>query len=58
MEPAGEHGVVFRYDTSLLKRGVVVSASVFGAATLLLVLSLVFTMKGRKGGITHRGADI
>lgn len=56
--PAGEHSVVFRYDTSLLKKGVVVSASVFGAATLVLVLSLVFTMKGRKSGITHRGADV
>lgn len=45
--PAGEHKVVFKYDASLLKRGLVVSATVLGGAILLLVGALVFGRKGR-----------
>ncbi len=56
--PAGEHDVVFSYDTSLLKKGAVISGTVLGAFTLLLILSLVMSMRGRKNGSARLRTDV
>lgn len=56
--PAGEHEVVFSYDTSLLKKGAVVSATVLGLVTLIIIVSLVLSMRGRKGGNASSRTDV
>lgn len=45
--PAGEHEIVFRYDTSLLKRGLTISVSTFAVALLALVGAVVVTRRRR-----------
>jgi hypothetical protein len=54
----GEHEVVFRYDTSLLKKSAYLSAITFGSVTLILIVGLVLTLRGRRIGSTHRRADV
>jgi hypothetical protein len=56
--PAGEHEVVFEYDTSLLKKGVTVSATVLGLSMLVLVVSVLLSMRGWKRGSAHSGANL
>jgi hypothetical protein len=55
---SGDHEVVFRYDMSLLKRSAYISAGAFGLVSLILMASLVLTMRGRRGGSTHRRTDV
>lgn len=54
----GEHDVVFRYDTSLLKKGAYISATTLGLVTLVLIVGLALTLRGRRVGSTHRRPDV
>jgi|GEM_PF-193502 len=54
----GEHEVVFRYDTSLLKKSAYTSATTLGIVTLLLIVGLVLTMRGRRVGSTDHRPDV
>jgi hypothetical protein len=45
--PEGDHEIVFRYDTSLLKRGVLISVLTFATALLALISSGVVALRGR-----------
>jgi hypothetical protein len=54
----GEHDVVFRYDTSLLKKSAYTSATTLGVVALLLIIGLVLTMRGRRVGNTDRRPDV
>lgn len=56
--PAGEHDIVFRYDTSLLKRGLTLSVSTFAAALLALVGSVVVTRSRRQRGSPDLHPDV
>jgi hypothetical protein len=54
----GEHEVVFRYDTTLIKKSAYASATTLGVVTLILIAGLVFASRGRKGGSTRSRSDI
>jgi len=54
----GDHEVVFRYDMSLLKSSAYISAGTFGLVSLILMVSLILTMRGRRSGSTHRRTDV
>jgi NADH:ubiquinone oxidoreductase subunit 6 (subunit J) len=54
----GEHDVVFRYDTSLLKKGAYISGTSLGVFVLVLIVGLVFTLRGRRVGSTDRHPDV
>jgi hypothetical protein len=54
----GEHDVVFYYDTALLKKSVYISATTLGVVTLILVLGLILTIRGRRVGNTDRSTDV
>jgi hypothetical protein len=54
----GDHEVVFRYDTSLLKKSAYISATTLGVVTLVLVLGLILTLRGRRLGSTDRRTDV
>jgi hypothetical protein len=45
--PAGDHEIVFRYDSSTLKRGLVISLLTLGAAVVVLVTSTVPAIRGK-----------
>jgi len=44
---AGEHELVFRYDTSLLTRSLTLSVGTFSIALVLFVVSVFLSLKGR-----------
>jgi hypothetical protein len=54
----GEHEVIFRYDTSLIKKSAYASASTLGIVTLVLVVGLIFRSRGRKSGRTGSRSNI
>jgi hypothetical protein len=58
--PAGNHDIVFRYDMSLLKRGLTLSVSTFSAALIALVGGVVAsrTRSRRKRGSADLHTDI
>jgi len=45
--PSGDHEVVFRYDSSALERGLVISVVTLAAALIVLALSLAATIRGK-----------
>jgi hypothetical protein len=45
--PAGEHEILFKYDSSVLKRGLTISLITFAAALTLLLLSLAADIRRR-----------
>jgi hypothetical protein len=54
----GEHEVVFRYDSSLIKKSAYASASTLGIVTLVLVAGLIFSSRGRKSGRTGSSSNV
>jgi len=44
---AGDHEVVFRYDATLLKRGLTISVATFAAVLLVLAASSALALRGR-----------
>ncbi|MDH3198538.1 MAG: YfhO family protein, partial [Candidatus Krumholzibacteria bacterium] len=48
--PAGEHDIEFAYDTSLIVRSLIVSATTMGAALLVLIgYVIAYARKGKRG---------
>ena len=45
--PAGDNEIVFRYDTSLLRRGLTISVSTFAVSLLALVGSVIVSRRRR-----------
>jgi hypothetical protein len=55
---AGEHEVVFRYDSSLIKESAYASATMLGIVTLTLIAGLLISSRGRRGGSTRRSSHV
>jgi hypothetical protein len=52
--PAGEHDIEFAYDTSLIVRSLIVSATTIGAALVVLIGCVVaYARKGKRGSSGH-----
>jgi uncharacterized membrane protein YfhO len=45
--PSGDHEVVFRYDSSSLERGLVISVVTLATALIVLALSLAAAIRGK-----------
>jgi hypothetical protein len=56
--PAGQHDVVFRYDTSLIRKGVVVSASSMGLAIFVFAGYFVGWLRSRRRGRTDLHTNV
>jgi hypothetical protein len=46
----GEHEVVFRYDTSLIRKSAYASATTFGVVTLILIAGSLVAWRDRRSG--------
>jgi hypothetical protein len=50
---AGDHEVVFKYDSSLVRRGLLLSVSASGAMVLVLLAAAVVAWRGRRGRVVE-----
>jgi hypothetical protein len=55
---SGEHEVIFRYDTSLIKKSAYASGAMLGFVTLTLVVGLIIAPRGRGRGSTGSRTDV
>jgi len=55
---SGEHDVVFRYDTAIIKKSAYASSVTFGIVTLVLIAGLIFSSRGRRSGSTRSRSDV
>jgi hypothetical protein len=54
----GEHEVVFRYDTSLIKKSAYASATTLGVVTLILIAGSLFAWRDRRSGSSGSRSDV
>jgi len=56
--PAGDHEIVFNYDTSLIRSSAIVSGSSLGGTLLLLIGGVLFSWRGRRLANARRNSDV
>jgi hypothetical protein len=54
----GEHEVVFKYDTTLIKESAYASAGTLGLVTLTLIVGLIMSRRGRRVGSTGNSPNV